>query len=282
MKRVTFADAPSLLTSAHASIAGGQLEDALEKLKRIDKGDIQRKIVEDEVDYYLAYCTAKIALAGGGDKAAAVGVMRPFAENTGTYHYYEANEITGGLALALGRADVAATFYKNVSNAPWPEYKVKAAVLEGNALLAQGNFKDAGAKYQMVIGANLNTPLATRQKEFAKLGKAKCLGNLNKAPEGIKICEDIIANGDSRDGELFSRAYNALGACHLAAGNKKDALLAFLHVDLLFYQDPTQHAEALYHLIELWKTENDTNRALKARSLLKTRYPGSVWASKAS
>ena len=281
VKRVTFADAPALLTSAQASIASGQLEDAVEKLRKIDKADIQRNIVADEVDFYLAYCQAKMALAGSGDKNAAVTAMRTFADNSGTYHYYEANEMTGDLALAVRRPDVASVFYKNVSNAPWPEFKVKAAVLEGNALLAQEKYTEAGAKYQMVITANLNTPLASRQKEFAALGKAKCLGNLNKATEGIKLCENIIANSDSRDGELFSRAYNALGACHLAAGKEKDALLAYLHVDLLFYQDPSQHAEALYHLIDLWKTENEADRALKSRSLLKSRYPGSVWASKA-
>ncbi len=282
MKRVTFSDAPALLTSAHASIASGQLEDAQEKLGKIDLGDVQRDIVVDEVKYYIAYCTAKLALAGSGDKAAAVNAMRPFAENTGTYHYYEANEITGDLALGIGRADVAANYYKNVGSAPWPEFKVKAAVLEANALLAQENYKDAGAKYQMVIGANLNTPLATRQKELATLGKAKCLAHLGKPADGISDCEKIIANSDSRDGELFARAYNALGACHNAADNKKDALLAYLHVDLLFYQDPAQHAEALYHLIDLWKENNMADRAIKARQLLKTRYPGSVWSAKAS
>lgn len=281
VKRVTFADAPALLTSAQASIASGQLEDAEEKLKKIDKSNIQRGIVADEVDFYLAYCQAKLALAGSGDKNAAVTSMRTFADNSGTYHYYEANEMTGDLALGVGRPDVAAVFYKNVSSAPWPEFKVKAAVLEGNALLAQEKYTEAGAKYQMVITANLNTPLATRQKEFASLGKAKCLGKLDKADEGITLCDKIIANSDSRDGELFSRAYNALGACQLAAGNDKDALLAYLHVDLLFYQDPSQHAEALYHLIALWKAENEADRALKARALLKSRYPGSVWASKA-
>ena len=281
VKRVTFADAPALLTSAQASIAGGQFEDAVEKLQKIDKGSIQRPIVAGEVDYFVAYCQAKLALAGGADKRAAATAMKKFADNEGTYHYYEANEITGDLALAFNNAAAAVSFYKNVGAAPWPEFQVKAAVLEGNALLAQDKYQEAGQQYQKVITATLNSPLANRQKEFATLGKAKCLAHLNKATEGIKLCEGIIANSDSRDSELFSRAYNALGACHLAAGNEKDALLAYLHVDLLFYQDPSQHAEALYHLIGLWKAENDSERALRSRSLLKSRYPGSSWSAKA-
>lgn len=282
VKRVMFADAPPMLTSALAAISSGQLEDALEKLQKIEKSDIQRKVVADEVDFYIAYCMAKLALAGGGDKAAAASKMIVFAQDAGNYHYYEANEITGDLALGLGHAEDAAKFYKNVSSAPWPEYKVRAAVLEGNAMLGQEKYAEARDQYDKVIRANLNTTQARRQKEFAALGKAKCLGKLGDSAEGIKLCEKTITNGDSRDYELFSRAYNALGACYLAAGKSKDALLAYLHVDLLFYQDPAQHAEALYYLIDLWRTDNKTERSIKARALLRDRYPGSVWAGKAS
>jgi hypothetical protein len=118
-------------------------------------------------------------------------------------------------------------------------------------------------------------------KEFAALGRAVCLSEAGKPDEGVAEAEKIITNGDSRDGELFARAYNALGYCHLKAGRTKDALLAYLHVDLMFYQDPAQHAEALYFLRGLWKDVDKTEQSLKARTLLKQRYPGSVWASKA-
>jgi hypothetical protein len=133
-----------------------------------------------------------------------------------------------------------------------------------------------------VLGTTLNTPVASRQKEFASLGKAKCLADATQPQpdQGVALAEKIIADGDSRDGELFARAYNSLGYCHMKAGRPKDALLAYLHVDLMFYQDPSQHAEALYHLQTLWRDVNKADKALRARSLLKERYAGSVWASK--
>lgn len=285
IKRVTFADAPAQLTAAQASLADGQLEDALDKLSKIDKADIQRDIVAREVDYYIALARAKLALAGGDqDPAAAAGAMLTIARNTGSYHYYEANEVTGDLALALNppQPDKAAEFYAKVGAAPWPEYKVKAALLGGEAMLAGGNFKGAFEKFQMVIGANLNTPLALELKDYAALGKAKCLAEAGQPANGITEAEKIIAERDSRDGELFGRAYNALGYCHDKAGDKKLALLAYLRVHLLFYQDPAQHAEALYNLRTLWRTANDAGRSLEAAELLKQRYPNSVWNTKAT
>ncbi|MCA9267521.1 MAG: hypothetical protein KDA41_03580 [Planctomycetales bacterium] len=281
IKRVTFSDAPPLLTSAQTSIASGQLEDAMEKLKQIDKGSIQRDIVAQEVDYYLAYCATKLALAGSFDQTVAARAILPFANNTGSYHYYEANELMGDLAAAVGKPSLAQTHYSKIGEAPWPEFKMRASVLEGQALLNQDMFREAGQKFQSVVTQNLNTPTATRQKELANLGMAKCFAALDKAPQGVEMVEKIIANGDSRDGELFARAYNALGFCHLKAGNSKDALLAYLHVDLMFYQEPAQHAEALYYLRTLWKDANDAKRALSARTLLKQRYAGSAWASRA-
>lgn len=281
VKRVVFATAPSQLSSAQTSIAAGQLEDALEKLQQVDLGDVQSNIVAEEVKYYIAYCASKLALAGGGDKNTAAQLMGAFAKNTGTYHYYEANEIMGELAVSSGRPDAAANFFRKVGEAPWPDYKMKAAVLEGQALIAQEEYRDAYTKFQQVLDSSMNTPVATRMKEFATLGKAKCMAAAMKPEEGVKLAQQIIANGDSRDGELFARAYNALGFCHVMAKQPKDALLAYLHVDLMFYQDPSQHAEALYHLISLWKEVNETERALKARTLLKQRYPGSIWSSKA-
>jgi tetratricopeptide (TPR) repeat protein len=284
VKQVVFADAPAQMRSAQTSLAGGQIEDALEKLNQIKQDDVQRPIVWKEVVYYKAYCMAKLALVGGGDKTAAARVMGEFAktegEYAGTYHYYEANEIMGDLAGSLGKPDVAAKFYAAVGEAPWPDFKMKAAVLEGQALVAQGNYKDAYGKFSDVLKSQLNTPVAARMKDFATLGKAVCLSEAGKADEGVTEVEKIIANGDSKDGELFARAYNALGHCHAKAGRTKDALLAYLHVDLMFYQDPAQHAESLYHLASLWKDVDKTEQSLKARTLLKQRYPGSVWAGK--
>jgi hypothetical protein len=112
IRRITYTDSPPLLRAAEVSIAAGQLEDAVDKLKQINAGDIQRDIVAAEVEFNKAYCMAKMALAGSGNvtAAAAGAAIKKFADDEKSYHYYQANEIMGDLASSLGNP-AAAGFY---------------------------------------------------------------------------------------------------------------------------------------------------------------------------
>ena len=67
------------------------------------------------------------------------------------------------------------------------------------------------------------------------------------------MIEQMIQDTDPEQKELQARAYNALGDCYERAGRTKDALLAFLHVDVLYSTVPDAHAEALSHLVKLWE-----------------------------
>jgi hypothetical protein len=64
------------------------------------------------------------------------------------------------------------------------------------------------------------------------------------------------------------------------AGRTKEALLAFLHVDVLYFTTPEAHAEALANLAELWEEVQKPERAVKARQVLQERYGSSPWAKK--
>ena len=69
-----------------------------------------------------------------------------------------------------------------------------------------------------------------------------------------------------------------LRRCHVASNKPKDALLAFLHVDVLYNTVPASHAEALAKLVPLWEAIGKPGRAREARQLLRERYPNSRWA----
>ena len=56
-------------------------------------------------------------------------------------------------------------------------------------------------------------------------------------------------------------------------------MLAYLHVELLFHQNPEAHAEALHYLVGLWNELKKPERAVAARNLLKSRHPASRWAN---
>ncbi len=284
IQKLSFGDEPSELRRARESIQRGQLESARADLDRIVVSEVRRKEAVQDIEFYKGYCDGRLALSGGGDKAAAVRQLRNFLEdsaNKDSYHYFAVVELLGDLAIGLDSYDNAIKYYDMLAASPWPDYQMKAAVLSARAMVASGQFPEAAAKYEAVLAMGIDDARARELKQFATIGKAVCLAETGKADEGAAIVSAIIAENDSQaNPELFGRAYNALGTCHIKANKPKDALLAFLHVDLLFYQDADVHAEALYHLHNLWRTLNNSERANAARELLRSRYSGSTWANR--
>ncbi len=210
--------------------------------------------------------------------------MRAFesnAANQNSYHYFAAMELLGDLAVALSSYENGIRYYGKLAEAPWPDYAMRAMVLQANAMVASSLFPDALQKYEEVLASSVDDARARELKLRATLGKAVCLAETGQTQPALESVTKIIEENDSREKpQLFAQAYNALGICYLKAGKSQDALLAFLHVDLLFNQDPDAHAEALYYLSDLWRTVNKSERAIRARSMLESRYSGSPWANR--
>ncbi|MBP87184.1 MAG: hypothetical protein CMJ64_10770 [Planctomycetaceae bacterium] len=283
IRRVTFVDEPIEMRRARDSILTGQIEQGYAELRKIDANSLKRPIVKADLQYYLAYCQGKLALSGGGDKAAAVRAMVAFDRaNASSFHHFVAAELIGDLAVALGSYENATRYYGDIAKSgPSADYKMRGAVLLARALLSQDKFAEAQTQFDAVINSSVDTPAARQQKLVAQAGKAVCLAGLDTPDEGIKLIEELILNNSPDDDkELFGRAYNALGTCYLKAGKQDEALMAFLHVDVLFYANADVHAEALYHLSKLWAAIKKPDRANDARSLLNDRYAGSSWSKK--
>jgi len=280
IQKLSFGDEPADLRNARDQALAGQFENALESLKKINVAGIQIPAIKQDVGYYSAYCNAKLALTAGGDKTAAIAELRAFiGQNRTTFHFFQGVELLGDLNFSDGKYADAATFYALLGQADWPEYKMRAAVLQARAQTAEGKYDEALAAYDQVLTSGLNTPEAAEQKMHATVGRAVCLAATGKHEEGITIIEDMIAKHDPSNAALFGRAYNALGACYAKANKTQEALMAYLHTDILFFTDRESHAEALYHLSKLWAQVNKADRAVEARSTLQSRYPGTRWAS---
>jgi tetratricopeptide (TPR) repeat protein len=282
IKQVTFSAEPPELTAGRARVLVRKPENGLAELKKLDPSSVQSEMVKRDLQFYLAFAKGKVALSSGGDKNEAIESMLAFVRaNPTSFHFFEAAELLGDLSLAKGEPEQAVKYYSAISSkAPWPEYKMRAMMSEASALIAQKEFSRAQEKYDAVLAVNSDTKQSRREKLFAEIGRARCLAETGDANQGISIIEKIITENDAADTELFGRAYNSLGDCLLKAGKTKDALLAYLHVDVLFYSDPEIHAESLYHLTKLWADVNNSDRAAAARTLLNERYSGSIWASK--
>jgi tetratricopeptide (TPR) repeat protein len=185
----------------------------------------------------------------------------------------------GDLLSAVNRAEQAEKYYAKLSSAPWPEHKMRSSVLVGRALVAQKQFDRAIAKFDDALAAGADVKQGDSLRLAATLGKASAMAGAGKTDDAIRSVEEVIAKAQAEDQELHARAYIVLGNCHKAANRKKEALLAFLHVDLLYSRFAEQHAEALANLATLWAEVNKADRAAQARATLEEKYPTSAWAA---
>src|SRR4029079_9823362 len=156
----------------------------------------------------------------------------------------------------------------------------RANIASGRALIGEKQYDQALDKFKAVLGSGESTTEAVRQKNLATVGRAICLAETGKVDEAVTILKDLIDKNDPQDAVLFARLYNALGRCYLKQNKPKDAVLAFLHTDMLYQADADAHAEALYYLSKHWTDINKADRANAAKNTLRERYAGSVWATR--
>jgi tetratricopeptide (TPR) repeat protein len=278
--RITFKEEPAELNAARTAVLQRNYNQALTDLKKLDGQRIDREFIKQDLEFLRALCQARLAMNEGGDKAAAMAVMRNFATSAPqNYHFYEAAEILGDLAMASGKWADATKFYAPIAGARWPDYQLRANNALGRALSGEKKFAEALERFTAVTASPEATPEALRQKNLAQIGRAVCLAETGQAEEAVVLLQDLINKNDAQDAVLFARAYNALGRCYLKLNKPKDALLALLHTDVLFYADADAHAEALYQLSKLWTDVNKSDRAVAARNTLRERYAGSLWAT---
>jgi tetratricopeptide (TPR) repeat protein len=260
----------------------GKYSEALSAIKRADVKSITREELKQEVAYYRAILMGRLALAGSGSLKDAGKHLFDFEKtNKNSYHYLEASVMIGDLLVANGNVEKAETYYARLAATPWPEYRARALVLMGRALLTQKQYDKAIAKFDEALNADGDGPQVESQRLSAQLGKASALAASDKIDEAVKLIQTVIDQADPDNQELYARAYVALGNCFKAAGKPKDALLAFLEVDLLYPAAPEQHAEALANLATLWAKVDKADRAAQARSELEKKYPNSRWLKEA-
>ncbi len=287
IRKVTFADEPVELDRARDLVIDGRYNDALTELTKIDRDNVKIDFILKDINFYLGLCAAKLALRGefkpGTEKA--IDFVNGFVAepaNKNNFHYYEAVEVLADLHYGTGDYVKGEAAYLVLFDGP-AEMNIRARVQHGQCLVGQEKYPEALASFKVVVDAKDLSAYANgaEQQLFARLGHAICVAAAGQADAAIAEIEKIIQLEDPSNMALFGRAYNALGSCYQKAGKPKDALLAYLHTDVLFRGDPNVHAEALYHLSQLWETENRQDRALRAREMLKNSYSASVWRRKA-
>src|SRR5438105_4619112 len=147
--RITFSDDTTDLNAARTAVFQRNYNHALQSLHKVDPQRLTREFVRQDYEFYKALCLAKLAMTEGGDKSAAITAMLNFAKAAPeNYHFYEAAEMLGDLAMASGKYADAAKYYTPIASAPWSDYQLLANYSVGRALIGEKQFDQALEKFE--------------------------------------------------------------------------------------------------------------------------------------
>ena len=281
IKKIEFGGEPSALGRARDRMDDGRYADCLEELGKIEEAP-SSPFIQHEIDYLNAYCNAQIALRGGDVTAnVAGGAINSFVRNYAkSYKFYDATELLGRLLMAIGKPDLAEKEFAKLAQSADPQDQINGYFYQGQAMLLQDNIAGAKTSFSSIGTVDSVDDYAQQYKLVAQCQLAR-IKALEGDPEGGIADIEAIIKKESPDNKLvFAYAYNARGECYLKQGKTKDAAIAFLFTELLCSLQPEPHAEALFRLAQLWPELEELDRANRARSIIKTRYRNSYWATK--
>ncbi len=239
-----------------------------------------------DLQFLVARATAGLALAGAGKLEDARSKLEAFLQVGGSsFRYFTAVRLLGRIELAAGKHDQAQAQFTILASAPWLDTKMAGQGALARVLLARNSIDEALAAYQAVItqGGTSTDASIRGQKYAAVLGKSTCL--IRKQGQAsyetaLKDLEGVLSEVPDSNPQVLAEAYLRRGDCLRLLGKQKAAVLAYLHVDLLFAAQAPLHAESLFHLGTLWSAVGHPERAASARERLRSDYPQSSWAKK--
>lgn len=260
----------------------GDLDFALESYREI-QGQIasDKPNLKTDVEFLIARTLAKKAISDSTTKDAAVKALNAFVNShADNFRYYDAIGWLGRVHLAAGDIEAAKADYGKLAQSPLPEVTMSAQNALARIKLEQDDLAGASADFDAVLAQNAASPAAAQQKFAAELGKALVLGKQGNHEEAVKTFDSVITKASPDNAPVQAEAFLYKGSSLEALGREQDALLAFLHVDILFPDQPEEHAEALYHLTKLWAVAGKAERSAEARRRLTEQYPASEWTKK--
>jgi len=284
---IQFSDEPQDLIEAKRRLVKNNFVGALEAIQQVDKDAIQGAsvAVRGEYAYVRAVDAGHVAMGATEKMSPALSSIKKVIDQfIRSIHYYDLLEVAGNLEQALGRYDEAASLYKKIANGP-PPMVVRAGRLQGDILAAEGRYPEAIKEFEKVQSVDLVGGFVEQEKMMACLGQAESLVSLGRFSEAASVIRSMLSGSPPEDvpvsvtNVLLGNAYSLLGRALAEMKQDQDALIAYLTVDLVYGDAPETHAEALFHLFQLWNRGGYPRRAAEVRERLIKTYPQSTWAA---
>ncbi|WP_166821347.1 tetratricopeptide repeat protein [Thalassoroseus pseudoceratinae] len=280
--RVDFEEEPLRLQIVRGNEGQGKLDDALAGYQEM-LGEVKpdNEIVRTDIEFLIGRTLAKMAKADPSKIDEAITKLEAFqTAHPNSFRYFPATSWLADLYIAKGDGVKADATLSKLANSPWEDYKMSAKISQGRLLLKQNQIPQAQAQFQAVVDANATSDIEKARRFEAMLGLATTLQRQNQADAAAKMLTEVIDQAATDDTKTLAEAFLRKGDTLLASGKKKDALIAYLHVDVLFNQEKDLHAEALYRLSSLWNEVGKPERAADSRAQLGSLYGNSEWAKK--
>ncbi len=275
---VRFDMEPPILAQGQSNERSGSLDAALEKYRQVQTeytGDDRR--LTTDLKFLIARTVVKSALADPSKLEEAKKAIQTFrTENKTNFRYLEATLLEAQLLSA--DATAAQELLKEVQAAPVKGFQLQAGVQLGRVLLAGNDAAGALAAFDQVIQQSAGDAGSTSAQFDGLLGKALCQQKQGQTDEAIATLDDVISKASESESQTLAEAWLLKGDCFRSRNLAKDALYAYLHVDVLYASEPAAHSEALFRLAALWAPAGHQDRADEALVRLTEKYPNSSWA----
>ena len=270
---------PPRLPLTRAAEGRGQLAVALEGYREaVAQFPSAKPLAKAELQFSRARTLGKLALNDPARRDEAVDALGRFVTDHPDHHRTDpALLLLADVRAAAGDDAAAREALGRVKQSPSPAYATAAEVAAARLDLAAGDADTALATFERVA-ADAEGAAALD----ARTGMAAALVRLGRNDEALAETDAVIAEADSSDAEIMANAYLRRGDALQAMGETKPAILAYLHVDVLYPGAGAAHAESLFRLAKLWAAAGYPGRAAEAAAKLKTEYPGGAWAARLS
>jgi tetratricopeptide (TPR) repeat protein len=261
---------------------GGRFDSALQRIAK-SKSDSSGagEQLKLEFDFLIARVTARQALSDPARRTDALKLLDAFQKSGGNhFRFYEAVNWLGQVQLAAKDYAAARKTFETLAQAPWNDVKLSAQIANGRILMGEDKPEEAVREFDAAIAAAGDSPADKARRYEAMLGKARALILQSRHEAALADLEEVTTKAPVNDTPVQAEAYVLQGNALMALNRNKEAVLAYLHVDILFPRESAFHAESLYQMARLWKTVQAPERGLDAEAKLQSAYPNSEWTKR--
>jgi len=281
---ISYGDAPGSFLLGAAAFNAHQFAKAITHLERSLKEEkVRRFWLEQQANYMIGESRRNLA---EGDRSllpkARAAFRRVVVETPEGRMAPAAIRGIGLCYLEEGDAEGARREFEKLADGD--EYGEEWAC-RGKLLLArlkgrQGKHKEAMALCKEVLDrcrAAKRTDLYTE----ARFARAELLVESGKYEEAHEAFRDIAKDAREKDFKTQARTYNGIGDALLGAKRTREALLAYLRVRVLYFQNRKELPRALFGAARCFTLLRKADEARELVGILRKEYPASIWTVRA-